>query len=583
MKLHAAAVVIGFAALVCADDTADVLKSEEMLESLRPQLKSLSEAVKRKALAFDEGVATVDIGAAAGEAISLLDTGAVRRPWAVGPTGRAKLWQPFFATVARFDHFGFYNIRGQFDGSRYRTLTGFKGLGRLKSGKLVHVAGRVAVSWQGHAVARFETRSFQITEFATPLFADVLADVLAKDDYARVARSKRDEALIADVRFSRRETFDAVRPKLIKAHRDGTFPTANGQTSVVDIDGDGHDDLYVTASGDKGLFFRNRGDGTFEEIGARLGLDIEGVHAAVFADFDNDGDKDAFISHFTGGVRYLRQDAGKFAELKGASDFLPTWITCMAVADYDRDGLLDVYFGGYSGTYMGFMAAAKEKSRRKGEDPDMAIPFLADREARELSKRLLAKAADPILRRPGPPNVLLRNVGGRFVRALNAGVEVYYNTMSVTWNDFDRDGDMDLYVTNEAGPNQHFRNKGDGTFELLKDATTAEYGYGMGASWGDYDLDGRLDLYVTNMYSKAGIRIAARHGASKAVAASARGNSLIRNLGDRFERIGSSPATAADFGWGGAFADFNNDGRLDIYAPAGFVTVPAEVAEIGDT
>ena len=155
--------------------------------------------------------------------------------------------------------------------------------------------------------------------------------------------------------------------------------------------------------------------------------------------------------------------------------------------------------------------------------------------------------------------------------------------MATTWVDFDRDGDVDLYVTNEAGPNQLFRNRGDGTFEDISDDVTGEYGYGMGATWGDYDNDGRPDLYVTNMYSKAGIRIAERHGASPEIAASARGNSLIRNLEGKFERIGDSPTTAADFGWGGAFADFNNDGRLDIYAPAGYVTMPAEVAEIGDT
>ncbi|MHC4957670.1 MAG: FG-GAP repeat domain-containing protein [Planctomycetota bacterium] len=584
MRTPVAAALFGLVALGYADDATDVLKSEEMLEELRTPLQSLSRAVMRKSLDFDPGVRTVDLKAAPGEASTILDTGAVRRLWPVGPATGNRLWQPFLKTAKRFEHFGFYNIRGAFEGERYRTLTGFNGLVRLDSGRWAHVAGRATITWKGHAVTSFETRRFQVTEFATPLFEDVLAAALPAKDYARIVHSRRDDALVTNVRLVRKETFGAIRPGLIDAHRSGTAPTDNGQTSVVDIDGDGHDDFYVTASAHTGLFFRNRGDGTFEEIGARLGLDIEGVHAVVFADFDNDGDKDAFVSHYTGGVRYLRQDNGKFAEQKDAADFLPTWVTCMSVADYNRDGLLDVYCGAYAGTYIGFIASAKEKARREGQEPDKGFPFLADDEAKELSRRLLAKKADPILRRPGPPNVLLRNVGGRFVRAKEAGVvEVYYNTMAATWNDFDRDGDMDLYVTNEAGPNQLFLNRGDGTFEDISDDTTGEYGYGMGAAWGDYDGDGDLDLYVTNMYSKAGIRIAQRHGASAAVAASARGNSLIRNLGGKFERIDESPATAADFGWGGAFADFNNDGRLDIYAPAGFVTVPAEVAQVGDT
>jgi hypothetical protein len=334
---------------------------------------------------------------------------------------------------------------------------------------------------------------------------------------------------------------------------------------------------------DKGLFFRSRGDGTFEEIGARLGLDLDGVHASAFADFDNDGDQDVFVSNFAKGLRYLRQDNGRFVAQPDALGFVPGWSICMAVGDYDRDGLLDVYCGAYAGTYIGPIAAAKEQARREGKAVDESFPGLAKAEAAELTRRLFAPEADPILRRPGPPNILLRNTGGRFVRAQEAGTEIYYNTMAATWVDFDRDGDLDLYVVNEAGPNQLLRNAGDGTFDNLRDGVTDEYGYGMGATWGDYDNDGKVDLYVTNMYSKAGIRIAARYGASPAVAASARGNSLIRNLGGRFERIGDSPSTAADFGWGGAFADFDNDGRLDIYAPAGYVTMPPEVAQTGDT
>ena len=369
----------------------------------------------------------------------------------------------------------------------------------------------------------------------------------------------------------------------MEGRRTGTTTIGNGQISIVDIDGDGHDDFYVSASTDKGLFFRSRGDGTFEEIGARLGLDIVGVHAAVFADFDNDGDKDAFLSYLSKGVRYMRQDKGKFIEQKDASDFLPSWVVCMAVADYNKDGLLDVYFGTWAGGFIGAIAAPKEQAVREGKTPDMTFPGLEPAEAKVVSRLLLAKEADPILKRPGPPSVLLRNTGGRFVRAKEANVEVYYNTLATTWTDFDRDGDMDLYVTNEAGPNRLFRNKGDGTFEDISDDVTGEFGYGMGASWGDYDNDGHVDLYVTNMYSKAGIRIAKRYGANAAIAASARGNSLIRNDGGKFKRIGNSPTTAADFGWGGTFVDFNNDGRLDIYAPAGYVTIPAEVAVVGDT
>ena len=110
----------------------------------------------------------------------------------------------------------------------------------------------------------------------------------------------------------------------------------------------------------------------------------------------------------------------------------------------------------------------------------------------------------------------------------------------------------------------------------------------MGASWGDYDNDGRADMYTTNMFSKAGMRIADQMQSSAIVARSARGNSLIRNGPNGFYKVsGMEPATpqveAADFGWGGGFADLNNDGNLDIYVPAGYTSMPAEVATIGDS
>ena len=127
-----------------------------------------------------------------------------------------------------------------------------------------------------------------------------------------------------------------------------------------------------------------------------------------------------------------------------------------------------------------------------------------------------------------------------------------------------------------------------GTFTDLSNAHTGEIGFGMGGSWGDYDNDGRADMYTTNMFSKAGMRIAEQMQSSAIVTQSARGNSLIRNGADGFYKVsGMEPPAprveAADFGWGGGFADLNNDGYLDVYVPAGQVSMPPEVATIGDS
>ena len=147
---------------------------------------------------------------------------------------------------------------------------------------------------------------------------------------------------------------------------------------------------------------------------------------------------------------------------------------------------------------------------------------------------------------------------------------------------------MDLYVTNELGPNFLMMNQGDGTFLDISDEATGDVGWGMGASWGDYDSDGRQDMYVTNMFSKAGTRIAEQMQSSEVIVKSARGNTLIRNGPNGFAVVsGLEPPAAlveaADFSWGGAFADLNNDAVLDIYVPAGGVSVPKEIVTIGDS
>jgi hypothetical protein len=612
LALHVSELRAGEESTSCKATPETVLDSEELLEKLRVPLATLSRAVAArdfpngKARAYlAPAVEVVDLEprpSPRGERI--VDIGAVRRAWPVAKQGRTvrtqelSLWRPFLATVERFEHFGFYNIRGAFEGEAFRTVTGFQGLAKLRSGALAHVKGRASIVWHrsdaagcaavGWRIAALRTESFRLTETERALFEDVLPLSVSGSERRRLERSKRDEALVAWISGMRNgdTTFEESGAEILENYRAGTEPVPAGQISVIDLDRDGYDDFYVTASTDRALLYRNRRDGTFEEVGARYGLDLENVHAVVFADFDNDGDKDAFVSYLVNGTRYLEQKDGRFAERRDAvAGPTPSWAVCMAVADYDNDGLLDVYFGAWAGTFVGFIAADRVDAQRKGQPVDLSFPGLSDREGRELTRRLLDEAADPVLARPGPPNVLLKNLGdGRFARAPNCGnVQVYYNTLATTWSDYDRDGDADLYVTNEGGPNQLFRNRGDGTFEDISDAVTGEVGYGMGATWGDYDNDGRLDLYVTNMYSKAGIRIAGQLQAAEAVQASARGNSLLRNRGGSFERIADTPVEAADFGWGGAFADFNNDGRLDIYAPAGYVTIPEEVATVGDT
>jgi hypothetical protein len=110
----------------------------------------------------------------------------------------------------------------------------------------------------------------------------------------------------------------------------------------------------------------------------------------------------------------------------------------------------------------------------------------------------------------------------------------------------------------------------------------------MGASWGDFDNDGDLDLYVSEMYSKAGRRILKQFSqADRRSVESAQGNFLFRNDGGRFVQVAGSDESefrVAKVGWsfGGQFADFDNDGWLDLYVPSGFYTAPDDVRADAD-
>jgi hypothetical protein len=265
------------------------------------------------------------------------------------------------------------------------------------------------------------------------------------------------------------------------------------------------------------------------------------------------------------------------------------WTLPISVADYNNDGLLDIFLARYAAPYINGVLARNEAANKEGRETESKFLFMGDDESEELFAQLDRPDSNPIWKFPGPPNLLLKNIGGgKFTRVPNSeSLENYWNTLGAAWSDFDRDGDMDLYVANELGPNELMRNEGDGTFVNVSNEVTGETGWGMGVSWGDYDNDGRTDIYVTNMFSKAGLRIAEQMQSSADLVKSARGNSLMRNGVDDFTLAsGLEPPTAlveaADFSWGGGFGDLTNDGVLDIYVPGSMMTIPKEVATVGD-
>jgi tetratricopeptide (TPR) repeat protein len=340
--------------------------------------------------------------------------------------------------------------------------------------------------------------------------------------------------------------------------------------SIGDIDGDGFDDLYVCQPG--GLpnrLYRNRGDGTFEDITEASGVGvIENTACALFVDVDNDGRQDLIVVRATGPMLFLNEGGGKFRQKANAFQFANTpqgTFTGAAVADYDRDGWLDIYFC----LYVYYQGTDQYKYPSPYYDAEN-----------------------------GPPNFMMRNNRDGTFRDETAETGLSHNntrySFCCSWNDFNRDGWPDLYVVNDFGRKNLYRNNGNGTFtDIAPQAGVEDVGAGMSVCWFDYDNDGVDDLYVADMWTAAGERISMQDIFKKDAPQETRalyhkhamGNSLFRNV----SRNGGASAfedttRAAGVGigrwaWSSDAWDFDHDGFPDLYIANGMVSGPSRKDE----
>ena len=587
---------------------------ETLIVLLTPRASSLAESVLnlrlpdrvgRSVFAHEVEVQDLVANPAPIEAVEFAALGIGRATWSAGKVRTQAsqdllLWQAFFDTVDYFDHASFEIETGELPdaaGEQIDTGLRFTGRARLRGGALVSVHSKLQVLWRDLAagapgdevesdwrVVRWTVDSFEVRRIREPIFEEVLGRALADVKTLRRARDSRHERHVVDL-IRQRDDFEPPHPHFTVTSRD-----FHPGLAVVDLDRDGFDDFYVLLRWGPNLFFRNLGDGRFEEIAAELGLDVlDHSSSAVFADFDNDGDADLLLGRTLERSMLLVNEEGRFVDRSGeqVGEPLPYFVSSVSSVDYDGDGLLDLYLSTHQQVMM-----TREFARREGRIEDgLLADFLAPEDARRLAQHRLASEFQPALNHPGPPNLLLRNVGqGRFepVHDIPA-LRVFRNTLQSTWGDYDGDGDPDVYLANDSAPNHLVRNDGGGRFtNVTQETGTADGPFSTGASWGDYDNDGRSDLFVSSPYSVVAQRIARKLApADTILREAARGNVLFRNRGGDF--VGSSdsepPALSvekAGWSWGGQFADVDNDGYQDLYVLSGYYTAPKQVASDRD-
>ncbi len=330
-----------------------------------------------------------------------------------------------------------------------------------------------------------------------------------------------------------------------------------------DVNGDGLDDLYLCQEpGLPNRLFLQEPDGTVKEASKAWGIDwIDDSRSALFLDLDNDGDQDLAVALY-GVVVIARNDNRRQFTVVTALPCSPS-TTMLAAADYDRDGLLDLYVCGYTQDNGGASIGAADE-------------------------RFVYHDAEN-----GAPNSLFRNKGNLTFEDVTTSTGLDQNnrrwSFAASWEDYDEDGDQDLYVANDYGRNNLYRNDGGKFVDVASAAGVEDSASGMSASWGDYDRDGRMDLYVANMFSAAGSRITTQKqfktGTDPVIRERfrrfARGNSLFRNTDQGFQDVSEQAGvTLGRWAWCSNFVDLNNDAWPDFVVANGYLSSETDSGDL---
>ncbi len=319
--------------------------------------------------------------------------------------------------------------------------------------------------------------------------------------------------------------------------------------SVVDFDRDGWQDLYVTNSGEGSLnsLYRNQHDGTFRDVAAEMGIaDVNRVGTgvsmgAVWGDFDNDGYEDVLLYKW-GRPELFRNEAGKSFTRVTEKAGLPAWVNANTALwfDYDRDGRVDIFLGGYYAENVNLWRL--ETTKMMPESFEYA--------------------------QNGGRKFLLHNLGdGAFEDVTERlGINTRRWALAAGAADLRGTGYPDLFIANDYGVSELFFNDEGKAFRDAGEKTGVGFApkSGMNAAFGDILNQGRFAIYVTNI-SEEGVLL--------------QGNNLWMpkdgTSGDNLKYENLARAMGVELGgwsFGAQFGDLNNDGTLDLYLTNGYVS-----------
>lgn len=412
------------------------------------------------------------------------------------------------------------------------------------AGRREHRVGIWKFAWNG-GITHLEPVEETLTHTAAPWFRDVTGAAFA-------GAASFHEQLAQGVPYWRARLDPAC----------GIDVYGENGIAVADIDHDGLDEIYVCEPG--GLpnrLYKNDGQGHFRDISRESGLDVlDDTTSAIFVDLRNSGHQDLVLMRPTQPMLFLNDGHGRFTAEPRAFRFASApqgTFTSVSACDYDRDGRLDLYLC----SYVYFQSEAQYRYPTPYHDAQN-----------------------------GPPNFLFRNCLDRdpphFEDVTEAsGMNHNNNRFSFAgaWCDYNGDGWPDLFVANDFGRKNLYRNTNGHFRDVAEEAGVLDLGPGMSAAWLDYDGDGRPDLLVSNMWSSCGQRIVndPEFGPARQDPAlrdvyrrHVKGNSLFHNEGDgTFVYTGDAQGIEmGHWSWSCDGCDFDNDGTPEMYIACGMLS-----------
>jgi hypothetical protein len=324
----------------------------------------------------------------------------------------------------------------------------------------------------------------------------------------------------------------------------------------LDINNDGFLDIFLINNNTTNKLWINNNGTSFTDVAATWGVSTPSPGRGVSAgDFDNDGKIDMMVGNYNANLILYKNTGTGFTNFTSTAGInLPGWGGTINWLDYNNDGKLDAIFGN-DGVPYHYNYLFRNDNLLSFTNVAYTAGIVDSTSTLTISSADYDNDGDLDIfcgtqTNYGPATDFLykNNGNGTFTDVtVSSGLIIFSYTWGCDWGDFDNDGDMDLYAGHSNGPNQLFKNNGNGTFtEVASTYGVADPTATYSCGWADYDNDGDLDLYVAN--GQTGV------------------DKLYRNDGSTFTDVAATVGTndtrhSSCISWG----DYNNDGFMDVY------------------